>query len=92
MVLVLGHLSAKDEIFSKDYVPSPVRKRKEDLKVISMPSGFLKGLPLKPISKQRKRTRLRITQNANSKIKEMRQNEKKSNLKLEIEMEKDKRV
>ncbi len=32
MVLVLGHLSPKDEIFSKDYVPPPVRKRKESPK------------------------------------------------------------
>ena len=69
-----------------------MRKRKEDIKVISMPSGFLKGLPVKPISKRHKRTRLRITQSANSKLKEMRLKEKKDNLRVEIEMDKHKKI
>ena len=42
---MLGMMSLKDEIFAKDYVPPPVRAKKEEPKVISMPSGFLKGLP-----------------------------------------------
>jgi len=45
MVMMLGMINPKDEIFAKDYVPPPIRAKKEDPKVINMPSGFLKGLP-----------------------------------------------
>ena len=48
MVMMLGMINPKDEIFAKDYVPPPIRAKKEDRKVINMPSGFLKGLPQKP--------------------------------------------
>ena len=56
--MILGILNSKDEIFAKDYVPSPVRMMKEEPKVINMPSGFLKGLPSKPITKKSSRVRL----------------------------------
>lgn len=41
MVKVLANLNCKDEIFAKDYIPPPVKRKKDDPKVISLPSGFL---------------------------------------------------
>ncbi len=89
---MLGHLSSKDEIFQKDYVPPPIKKTKEDPKVIHMPANFLKGLPIRKPSKKRKRVRLAITKDATKKIKELRLKDKKDSLKIEMELEKQKRV
>ena len=88
IVKMLGHLLPSDEIFEKDYVPPPVKKKKDEPKVISLPSRFLKGLPTKPISKRRSRVRLKLTMEGNKKIKELRAKEKKEALRIEIEMEK----
>jgi hypothetical protein len=39
--MILGMLNSKDEIFAKDYLPQPIKMKKEEPKVINMPSGFL---------------------------------------------------
>ncbi len=91
MVLVLGHLSSKDEIFRKNYVPHPVRVRKEAPKVISVVEGFLKNLPIKPIKKNR-RVQLNVTKTAAARVKELRLKEKKDLLRVELEQDKAKRV
>ena len=90
--MMLGMLKPQDEIFSKDYVPPPVRVKKDEPKVISIMQGFFKGLPQKQISKSNSRVRLKVTQNARKKVKELRLKEKKDALRLEIEMEKKNRV
>ena len=89
---MLGMLKPSDEIFAKDYVPPPIRIKKEEPKVISVSQGFLKGLPVKPISKSNSRVRLKVTQNAKIKAKELRLKSKKDELRLEIEMERKNKV
>ncbi len=76
-VKILAHLDQKDEIFSKDYVPPPVRKKKEEPKVLMIPANTLKGLPIKKAKKGNSRVRLKIVKDAKAKIKEMRVKEKK---------------
>ena len=49
MIKILAHLDQKDEIFSKDYTPSPVKKKKDSPKIIMIPTGLLKNLPIKSI-------------------------------------------
>jgi len=84
IVKMLGHLLPADEIFDKDYVPPPINKKKDEPKVISLPSRFLKGLPTKPISKRRLRVRLKLTMDGNKKVKELSAKEKKDALRIEI--------
>ena len=92
MVKILGHLDQKDEIFAKDYTPPPVKKKRDSQKIIMVPTGALKNLPIKSISKKNKRVRLKTTKDATQKIKEIRNKEKRDAFKLEMAIEKDKRV
>jgi hypothetical protein len=57
-----------------------------------MPSGFLKGLPSKPINKRRSRVRLKVTQDGTKKIKELRLKEKKDALRIELEIDRKNKV
>ena len=82
MVLVLGHLSPRGEVFAKDYVPPPLRKKKPAPKVISVASSLFKGLKPKNPPKRKSRTRLNITKNGAAKVKELLQSEQKEALKI----------
>jgi hypothetical protein len=75
MVSVIGTLNPRDEIFNKDYVAPPVRKRLQDIETIVLPNEIFQGLP-KSKSKVKAR-RLKIMSEAfaaekASKLKEMR--------------------
>ena len=74
MVSVISTLSPEDEIFKKDYVAPPVRKRLRDIETIVLPNELFENLP-KSSSKLKKR-RLKIVSEAfaaekASKLKEM---------------------
>ena len=58
MVLVLATLNPNDEIFKKDYVAPPIRKRMKDIETIVLPNELFEGLP-KSTSKVKAR-RLKI--------------------------------
>lgn len=45
MVAVLSSLNPNDEIFKKDYVAPPIRKRLRDIETITLPSELFEGLP-----------------------------------------------
>ena len=92
LVLVLGHLNPKDEIFQKDYVPPPLRKRKDQPKVIQYPNGFFKHLSTTLTTKKKSRSRLQILKTGKAIVKELRMKEKKDLLRVELELEKSKRV
>ena len=71
---VISTLSPEDEIFKKDYVAPPVRKRLRDIETIVLPNELFENLP-KSSSKLKKR-RLKIMSEAfaaekASKLKEM---------------------
>jgi hypothetical protein len=75
MVKVIATLNPQDEIFKKDYVAPPIRKRLQDIETIVLPNAILEGLP-KSKSKVKAR-RLKIMSEAfaaekASRIKEMR--------------------
>ena len=74
MVSVISTLNPEDEIFKKDYVAPPVRKRLRDIETIVLPNELFENLP-KSSSKLKKR-RLKIVSEAfaaekASKLKEM---------------------
>lgn len=74
MVSVISTLNPEDEIFKKDYVAPPVRKRLRDIETIVLPNELFENLP-KSSSKLKKR-RLKIMSEAfaaekASKLKEM---------------------
>jgi len=74
MVSVVSTLNPDDEIFKKDYVAPPVRKRLRDIETIVLPNELFENLP-KSSSKLKKR-RLKIMSEAfaaekASKLKEM---------------------
>jgi hypothetical protein len=77
MVKVIATLNPDDEIFRKDYVAPPVRKRLQDIETIVLPNEIFEGLP-KSKSKVKAR-RLKIMSEAfaaekASRLKEMRKN------------------
>ena len=43
---MIATLTSSDEIFKKDYVPPPKRKRREDIKSIGLPQSLFDGMPL----------------------------------------------
>jgi hypothetical protein len=45
LVAVIATLNPQDEIFRKDYVPPPVRKRLQDVETIVLPNEIFEGLP-----------------------------------------------
>ena len=92
IVLVLGHLSPKDEIFSKIYVPPPLKKRKEESKVVQVLPGIFKNLPSKLPTKSGSRVRLQITNNGIKKAKELNQKQNKDELKVVLLIEQRNRV
>ena len=62
MVTVLATLKPDDEIFNKDYVAPPVRKRLRDIETIVLPNELFEGMP-KSTSKVKAR-RLKIVSEA----------------------------
>lgn len=62
MVAVLATLDPSDEIFRKDYVAPPIRKRLRDIETIVLPNELFEGLP-KSTSKVKAR-RLKIVSEA----------------------------
>ena len=45
LVAVIATLNPSDEIFKKDYVAPPVRKRLQDVETIQLPKEIFEGLP-----------------------------------------------
>ena len=45
LVDVIATLNPSDEIFRKDYVPPPVRRRLQDVETIVLPNEIFEGLP-----------------------------------------------
>ena len=45
LLAVIATLNAEDEIFKKDYLPPAKKSLVEEQKTISVPNGFLEGLP-----------------------------------------------
>jgi len=77
MVSVLSTLNPDDEIFRKDYVAPPVRKRLRDIETIVLPNELFENLP-KSTRKLKKR-RLKIMSEAFAaekaqKLKDMQKN------------------
>ena len=62
MIEVLGTLAPSDEIFRKDYMAPPIRKRLRDIETIALTDELFEGLP-KSTSKLKSR-RLKITSKA----------------------------
>lgn len=62
MVAVIATLDPDDEIFKKDYVPPPIRKRASDIETIILPNELFENLP-KSTSKVKAR-RLKIASEA----------------------------
>ena len=57
---MLSTFKNDDEIFKKDYIAPPIKEKKDEEDVISIPSKFLEGLPAKKDGKRTKRSRLKI--------------------------------
>jgi len=62
MVDVLATLDPSNEIFAKDYVAPPIRKRHKDIETIALPDKLFKGLPVS--TSKLKSRRLKITSEA----------------------------
>ena len=62
MVEVLATLAPSDEIFKKDYVAPPTRKRLRDIETIALPDELFEGLPMS--TSKLKSRRLKITTKA----------------------------
>lgn len=45
LVNVISTLNPTNEIFNKNYVAPPIRKRPKDIETIVLPNEFLEGLP-----------------------------------------------
>ena len=90
MVAVIATLDPSDEIFKKDHVAPPVRKRMRDIETIELPSHLFEGLP-KSQSKVKAR-RLKIlgeafAQEKASKLKDMRRALEQEILEQEIRVD-----
>jgi hypothetical protein len=72
-VAVIATMHRNDEIFNKDYVAPPIRKRRKDNPTIDLPKEILEGLP-KSKSKAKAR-RLKVTSefHSNEKAKMMKE-------------------
>jgi hypothetical protein len=62
MVDVLATLDPENEIFRKDYVAPPIRKRLRDIETIVLPNEIFEGLP--HTSRKVKARRMKITSEA----------------------------
>ena len=62
MVAVIATLSPWNEIFKKDYVAPPTRKRLRDIETIVLPTELFEGLP--PSKRKVKSRRLKIMSEA----------------------------
>lgn len=73
LVDVLATLKPGDEIFKKDYVPPPVRKRLKDIETIVLPGHLFEGLP--PSKSKAKARRLKVVSEAflNEKMSRMKE-------------------
>ena len=82
LVAVLATLDPNDEIFRKDYVAPPIRKRLQDIPTIELPKEILEGLP-KTKSKAKAR-RLKVTSEAFANEKAQMMKELRKRLDTEI--------
>ena len=82
LVAVLATLDPNDEIFRKDYVAPPIRKRLQDIPTIELPKEILEGLP-KSKSKVKAR-RLKVTSEAFAQERAQRMKELRKRLDTEI--------
>jgi hypothetical protein len=62
LVDVIATLNPEDEIFKKDYIAPPVRRRQRDIETIALPNQIFEGLP--PSTSKVKARRLKITSEA----------------------------
>ena len=90
MVAVIATLNPQDEIFRKEYVAPPVRKRLQDIETIVLPNALFEGMP-KSKSKLKAR-RLKVVSEAfaaekASRLKEMRKHIDQEILEQEIRVE-----
>ena len=82
LVHVIATLDPTNEIFRKDYVPPPIRKRLKDIETIVLPNELFEGLP-KSTSKNKSR-RLKVISEALATEKATRLKEIKRNIDDEI--------
>jgi len=72
----------EDEIFRKDYIPPPIRKRLQDVETITLPNKYFEGMP---VSKSKaKARRLKIISEGFAKEKISRLNQMKKDIAAEI--------
>ena len=69
---MLSTYNPEDEIFNKDYVAPPIKKNKEEEKMVPVSKNLLDGLPVKKVGKRTKRTRLEILKDARKLQKDIR--------------------
>ena len=90
---VLATLDPENEIFKKDYVPPPIRKRMKDIETIVLRNELFEGLPLS--TSKNKSRRLKIVSEAFAAEKASRLKEISRNIEDEIieqEMRRDRYV
>jgi hypothetical protein len=81
-VAVIATLNPGDEIFNKDYVAPPIRKRLQDVETISLPNELFEGLPKS--TRKVKARRLKIMSEAFAEEKATRMKEMRKALDNEI--------
>lgn len=72
MVAVLTTLNPKDEIFTKSFMAPPIKKKKDEEKVIEVDADLMQGLPVKKPDKRLKRAKLQILKESKGKQKAIR--------------------
>jgi len=82
LVAVIATLNPGDEIFNKDYVAPPIRKRLQDVETISLPNELFEGLPKS--TRKVKARRLKIMSEAFAEEKATRMKEMRKALDNEI--------
>lgn len=82
LVHVIATLNPTNEIFRKDYVPPPIKKRLKDIETIVLPNELFEGLP-KSTSKNKSR-RLKVISEALATEKATRLKEIKRTIDYEI--------
>ena len=82
LVAVIATLNPGDEIFKKDYVAPPIRKRLQDVETISLPNELFEGLPKS--TRKVKARRLKIMSEAFAEEKATRMKEMRKALDNEI--------
>lgn len=87
---VLATLSPSDNIFKKDYVAPPIRKRLQDIETIVLPSDLFEGMPAS--KSKAKARRLKVMSEAfakekTSRLKQLRQDLNKQILDQEVRLD-----